>query len=177
MAVNKARFLLSAAFTLIELIIVVGIISLIVTMSLGYYNPFTERKKIEEGQKRLLDTLELAKKKAVSGDMAGQSCSKSFTGYQVVVDAASYTLYFCCDTSGVLPLCVSPVTTYNYPSHVTATAVPALPQNIIFKPVFGDTTLSGTVVIKLTNSTLPLADCRQISITPLGSIQPSDVCP
>jgi Tfp pilus assembly major pilin PilA len=56
------------AFTLIEIIIVVAIMILFAGLSIGYYNDFTQQKKLISATTKIVDVLELVKKKTLSGD-------------------------------------------------------------------------------------------------------------
>lgn len=58
------------SFTLIELIITTSIILLFAGMALGYYNAFTEEKALGSSISKAQNALELAKKKANSGDIS-----------------------------------------------------------------------------------------------------------
>jgi prepilin-type N-terminal cleavage/methylation domain-containing protein len=89
-------------FTFIELLVVIAIILMISGISLAYYNTFADDKKLDSETRRLIDVLELAKKKAAAGD---DSCDalippQNLTGYQVVISSNGYTLQQCCGTSG-----------------------------------------------------------------------------
>ncbi len=54
-------------FTLIEIIVVVGVITTLFGMSIASYNDFNEQKKLEAEAEKLVSTIELVKKNVTSG--------------------------------------------------------------------------------------------------------------
>ncbi len=120
------------SFTLIELVVVIGIITLIMGISLAYYNNFNEETKFRTEMRKLWDVLELAKKKAITGDEP--SGCVGFSGYKVNFTNSTYQLQACCGT-----VCTT-TASYTLPSNITI-IVPALapPLNCIkFKQLNGD---------------------------------------
>ena len=59
----------SKGFTLIELIVVMGILSIFSGIFLARYNENASQLKLKNEAKKLIDVLELAKKKALNGDL------------------------------------------------------------------------------------------------------------
>ena len=105
---------ISNSFTIIELLIVVAIIALFSGLSLAYYNNFGQQAKLKEEARKIVDVLELAKKKANSGDIPpGVTCSSGFNGYQVKgTDKKTYLLSLCCGGQ-----CNLPINTYSIPAN------------------------------------------------------------
>lgn len=84
-------------FMLIGIIIIVMVIGILSTLSLARYNDFTENNKLDNDASKLVDILELARKKTVSGD--NPTTCASFNGYGIAnVDATSYKLQLCCSS-------------------------------------------------------------------------------
>ena len=149
---------ISNAFTLIELLIVVTIIGLFSGLSLAYYNNFGEQAKLKEETRKLVDVLELAKKKADAGDTP-TSCGSGFSGYQVTVNNNSYILYYCC--GGV---CNNLVQTYNITSNISIVSGTG---NILFQPL--SATNITPVQIQVKNSSLGASsNCLYINISSVG---------
>jgi len=83
-------------FTLIEFIVILSIVLLFLGITLPRYNDFGSQLKLKSDAKKLIDVFELAKKKALTGDLQDTSCS-DFTGYRTtVVGGSVYSLNFCC---------------------------------------------------------------------------------
>ncbi|EKE14299.1 MAG: hypothetical protein ACD_12C00582G0001 [uncultured bacterium] len=100
------------SFTLIELLVVMTITVIFVGVSLAGYNTFTEEVKLKNEAKKLIDVLELAKKKASSGDLGKLTCNGGFLGYEVYILANNYTLNLRCAAAPISQL----IATYNFPN-------------------------------------------------------------
>ena len=82
-------------FTLIELIVVIGIVSLFTGIFIARYNESANQLKLRNEAKKLVDTLELAKKKALTADLFDKNCT-DFRGYRVIIGSGNYSLNFNC---------------------------------------------------------------------------------
>lgn len=145
----------NAGFTLLELIIVISIISLLSGSAFVYYNSFSSTKQLETESSSLANTLELARKRANSGDLS-TSCSGDFLGYRVRINSLDYQLKVHCSASDSL------VTNRSFANSVQAdnTAI------IDFKPIANTLTAS---CIKLSK---PGVDrCRCLQIASSGTIE------
>ena len=87
---------LNLSFTLIELLITVTIIFIFSGLTLSYYNNFTQEQQLKNEAKKFVDVLELAKKKAISGDQSNQTCN-DFNGYRISASPTTYQLSLCCN--------------------------------------------------------------------------------
>lgn len=90
---------LHAGFSFLELLIVMSIMILFSTLSVGGYTAFNESKKIDSGTNELISTIELAKKKSRAGDKSGivlagvDQSACDLDGYKVtLLSASSYAL-------------------------------------------------------------------------------------
>lgn len=155
---------MSKSFTLIELLVVTTIILVFSGLSLAYYNNFTQEKILKNEGLKLVNTLEIAKKKANSGDLSGKTCNSGFNGYQVSVTNSGYSLWLRCGGNLVSPAVFS----YSF-----------LPSsNIFIRSGTGNynfrelnlTSTSGTIQIKNSN----IAKCLNITIYSSGVITISD---
>jgi len=155
------------SFTLIELLITTAIIFVFSGLSLAYYNNFTQEKSLKKETQKLVNAIELAKKKANSGEV--QNCS-SFCGYQFSVNSNSYAVNICCtcDTNGN---CANPtpIITYSLPSNINSLNSFAT----MFKPLSPLVT-PGSIQLKNNNIT----QCEQISINQAGVVENQKInCP
>lgn len=157
-------------FSLIELIIVTGIIAVFSSLSLGYYNNFTEERKLDRDAKKLVDIIELTKKKAQAGDIESYSCGE-FSGYTMVFLPASYTMRLCCDST-----CTSSyeVQTFRYQTNIAALITGS--TTVHFEPLTLRTDLSTDTTIRIQHSGLD--KCVPIVISPLGVVEemPKESC-
>lgn len=159
---DKNNFPSQNSFTLIELLIVVTIILLLSGLSLAYYNQFNEQKKLEKETEKLVDVLELAKKKATSADIGGYSCPV-FSGYQVAVGASSYSLRLCCSADCTTNYSIQ---TYDFPTNISSTV-----NNIQFKPLATGVVTAASIKIRSS----AINKCQQISVSLAGVIATTSV--
>ncbi len=150
----------NAAFTLIEIIVVLAVFSLTFGMGLAYYNNFNSQKTLEQEAQRINDVLHLFQKKAVAGDASGASCT-SFSGYQIRVSGSQYTAKVCCSSN-----CNTGTDIKNYiiPSSITASFV-NFP--VYFKSLTGELVDNQA---KVTLSIPTPSKCFQITIDKSGLI-------
>lgn len=154
------------AFTLIEIIIVVTIISLFSGGTIAYYNQSVNKKKLDSAVQKLDDVLHLMQKKAMAGDIY-TTCS-NFTGYQVRFNPTGYTTYFCCDNNCSNSTQIS---TYKLESPLTLSSSN---NTIYFKPLTGDINSSVNITVKITNPTTD--KCSLFTIEPSGLMTLASIC-
>ncbi|NMB83757.1 hypothetical protein GYA28_00530 [Candidatus Roizmanbacteria bacterium] len=159
------------SFTLIEIVLVIFIITLFSGMSLAYYNNYTEEQKLKAETEKIIDVLELVKKKAVSGDLSGQNCT-NFLGYQVAFTSNQYSFKLMCE-----PDCGgTDCDLYeNYFSLPTSLSLTSDNGSILFKPLSNGVNISSVNNITVTNNRL--SKCKKISVAPNGLIDRVSVCP
>ncbi len=151
-------------FTLIELLVVISIMLIFIGSTISQYNNYTEQTKLKNEAKKLVDVLELAKKKALSAELVG-SCD-NFTGYKVTLSTNNYSLIFCCNSG-----CSDPATVNTYAfnnaniSNLTGAAT------LNFPPLMSDVNLT-VGSIRLKNSAINTANkCIDISISAIGIVE------
>lgn len=156
------------SFTLIELIITTSIILLFAGMALGYYNTFTEDRKINADLTKVQNTLELAKKKANASDVS-QCLNQSQTGitgfFFAVTGSTSFQIAPLC-LSGT-PNAISYTTEQNNTIAVTGT------QPIIFYSITNKATESCIVI---TNSSLNKSGYIKILKSGITEIGKGNTC-
>jgi len=155
------------AFTLIEILVIVTIITIVTGIGLAYYNDDNHRKNLFKEQRKLVDVLSLARKKTMANDDQNHSCT-DFQGYQVnVVNANSYSMTLCCDAS-----CIG-IQTYNLISDVVFQTITTSLQ---FKPITLNVNPAETFTLR--NSALS-NKCVQVTVSSAGVISTSDIisCP
>lgn len=145
-------------FTLIELIVVIGIVSLFTEIFIARYNENTGRLRLRSEAKKLVDVLELAKKKALTADLFDKNCT-DFRGYRVAISSGSYLLSFGCASA------YSAVQNYNLTTNITVTTGTG---NYNFSPLMiNPSFISNT--IRLRNSSI--SKCVDISISAIGIVE------
>lgn len=156
---DKNNFFGKISFTLIELLIVISVIFLISGISLAFYNQFNEQKKLEIETEKLVDVLELAKKKTSSAEIGNYTCT-NFSGYQVNITALSYKLILCCSADCSVNYLIQ---SYNLTNNIII--IDGL-GSVQFKPLTAGVVGTNTIILK--NSTIN--KCQQISISSAGVI-------
>ena len=144
-----------SSFTLIELMIVLTVTAIITSISLAYYNNFTQQLRLKRNAKKLLSTYELAKKKAMAGDLY-QDCD-NFTGYTVDVGYNSYTFNFVCNS---VPTTIN---TYSFDTGINTI-------NTIGKTSFNSMGGFATETNEITLKNQSLTKCIDITISSIGVI-------
>jgi prepilin-type N-terminal cleavage/methylation domain-containing protein len=115
-------------FTLIEVLVVVGLLLLTTGGVVSNYNNYNDRQKVKQATLTLKDNLRLAQTSAMSGNKP-TGCSGQLTGYQVAF--TSSTLYT------ITALCAGgngPTVSISMPSDVSI----ASPVTITFSPLTGE---------------------------------------
>ncbi len=149
------------AFTLIELIISIGIIMVFSGMALPRYNNYNNELKLKKEVKRLVSVIELAKKKALTSDLYDQNCSE-FQGYRVAVGTYSFSLNFLC--AGMEQEIQEHVLDSNI-------IISSGTGNIDFPPIGANVNIPiGT--IRLRNDSI--SKCIDISITSIGIVSTNE---
>ncbi|MFH1826959.1 MAG: prepilin-type N-terminal cleavage/methylation domain-containing protein [bacterium] len=162
-------------FTLFELVVVIGIISILSGISFSYYNKYSEGKKLETEAKKMTDVLALASKKSSSGDLGDQTNCSDFTGYQInILSENQYVLQRCCGgeltcNAGQL----TPVATYNLPNNII---IKSSPSNMLFKKLGNETIIDSdpslsSTIIKMQNKSLSTKNCIDINMNKVGVIE------
>ncbi|MEK7597609.1 MAG: hypothetical protein AAB441_03100 [Patescibacteria group bacterium] len=159
------------SFTLIELIVVISISIIFLGLVLPRYNDYSGQLKLRNEAKKLIDVLELAKKKALSADLiptpgAPKTFCTDFTGYQITLSPpGSYSLKYCCDS-----VCTTNINTYTLNTNNTIVS-PASSTNLIFTPLMSGVNLT-VGSIRLKNSAISGTNqCIDISVSPIGIVE------
>ena len=166
-----------SSFTIVEILVVIGIIVLLTGLSLASYNRLIQEKNLEKEINRLIDVLSLAKSKAQSGDV-NTDCSTifpldtlEFGGYRVEINTANYSFRQSCRdiNTKVLSAFGSIIQSYDFPLVVSNTS--AL-STVDFYPLSGGAT-NTTLTIK--NSSIN--ECLDLTISETGVITAGDTNP
>ncbi len=171
MAKNKA----DRAYTLIELIIVVGILMFFSGLVITQYNAYSEQARLKAETQKLADMLELARKKAQSQELDSNCTSGSFNGYEVKLLSNGYTLNYCTaancatyctDTNRSLP------NIYSFPTASLSIYSPSTPYAIEFVPNYKMTNLLVNQIISIKNAAISatINNCLRLTITPVGTV-------
>lgn len=161
----------SKGFTLIELLVVISIMIIFIGSTLAQYNTYTEQTKLKNEGRKLVDVLELAKKKASSGDLNKLTCNGGFKGYEVKIQTNTYFLNLRCALAPTTQL----IATYNFPN-----------SNISIQSgtgLFRLKQLTAGLEYKVNESSVPINPptiqlknsvinkCVTISISPIGIVE------
>lgn len=145
-----------SAFSLIELLIVSVIIGLFSGFMIANYQTFPEQKKLDSDVQKVVNVLELAKKKTLAADLS-PGCSGNYLGYRVTIAPSDYRLYIRCST-------VFLVQSYSYSS----TSLSAKGSTTVdFKPLNAGVTQTGSPI---TIKHQGMRKCLDITISQVGLI-------
>ena len=148
-------------YTLVEIIVVIGIIGVLSGIGIAKFNTYNQQLILKNQAKKIVEVIELAKKKAVSGNLY-QSCS-DFQGYRVVINASSFVLNFNC--GGVYET----IQDYLMTSNVTTIIGTG---NLDFLPLGVGTNLTINL-LRLRNSKID--QCIDISISSIGIVNINEI--
>ncbi|HLL60098.1 MAG TPA: hypothetical protein VK338_00100 [Candidatus Nitrosocosmicus sp.] len=152
-------------FTIIELLIIIGVITLFSGMSLAFYHNFNEQKKLEADVRNLKSIIELTHKKAMSGDKS--PCSDQTQPLQAY--SIQYTSIYYTINNG----CANPteIARYSLADNNTLLSSGTIQFKISEPGIIGD---KQTFIIK--NNAIN--KCNQISLDISGIINEENrVCP
>lgn len=148
-------------FTLLELLVVTGIMIGITGFAISNYNDFNRVERLRQTGKTLKSDLRWAQSQATSGIKPSAACTASDTlqGYTLTFTQTSYSIQATCLIGGIATA-VGPTTTVVFPtsSGVTFSSIPINFQfNVITGAVSVDQTLalsaaSHTYTIKISSS-------------------------
>ncbi|OGK62462.1 hypothetical protein A2334_05495 [Candidatus Roizmanbacteria bacterium RIFOXYB2_FULL_38_10] len=143
----------NSGFTLIELLVVISFILLFSGYSVGYYNQYTEQKKLENTGKKIANILSLARAKTIAGDssMCG-GVGAEIASYSIeILSSSEYSLQPNCSAGSPSPIVYKTETNIVFPTPVLS---------VSFFPITGgakcdyiyikNTALSGSGVCRYT---------------------------
>lgn len=167
------KLLTKKGFTLIELVISVSIILLFSGITLAFFNDFTEDKKLDAEADKLINTLELARSKAINSDASVACTSGSIKGYKVKITVSNYTLSIhCVDASGA-DLADTDIYTNNFSPSLGSTG------NTVVEYVLTTATavITGINPMRINNSSSGKCLYVNISAAPVGLVSRGTTCP
>lgn len=126
-------------------------------LALSSYNNFGDEKKMETESKRILDVIELARKKTFSGDIGATNPCQNFLGYQITLNTNNYLLQLVCEEN-----------TYSIQQYSLSQNFQITQANTInIKPITGEFSYTyNTITIKNT----VLNKCIDIKMIPSGTV-------
>lgn len=154
------------SFTLIELLVVTVIVLIFSGISLARYNDFTQQLKLKSEAKKLIDIIELAKKKSLTSELivtpnvTPPTFCSDFSGYRVTLNANSYSLNFCCNSS-----CGTSLNTYDFDPKVSIVSTTG---NLDFPPRLLNIELSISPITLKNNL---INQCINIWISNIGVVE------
>lgn len=155
------------AFTLIEIIVVMGILVLLSGITFAFYNHYQQEKNLESEVNKIVDVLELAKNKSISFDLSSVPDTCNFKGYQITfINNQTYQLVVCCDID-----CNNffNLNTYRLNPNIIFANFPISPIN--FTPIFGNTPNNRDIILKH----IYLDKCQKINVNQQGIINVSNI--
>lgn len=133
-----------------------------------YYERYNNEQKVINEANKLVDIIELAKKKASVSDIGTYTCS-DFQGTQISFVSPGYMLNLCC-----LQNCAAatPLDTYTLQSNIDIQTTG--PTSISFKKYIDNMVVSGALSLKVRNSAI--GSCVPITISSIGTVSIKKPC-
>lgn len=158
---------LRAAFTLVEVMVVCGIILISTGLGITRYNDFTQKRLLNQALRQVQDIMSIASAKATAGD-SGISCT-AFQGYQVAVQTnGTHTLKKCCEaTCNAVESTL--VSTYYVPTGITVSA-PTANTTYLFKKLSQGISANPAANLTVTLRNTALARCVSLTLDVSGVI-------
>lgn len=88
-------------YSIIELIIVVGVTILIASFGIARYNDFNERQAVQQAADTLVSDLRFVQAKALAGEKPRVGTCTTLLGYRVTFDQKNYTMQAICSEGPV----------------------------------------------------------------------------
>lgn len=161
-------------FTLIEFIVVFGIVSILTGLTLAVYNTFADDQKLNNEAERLVNVLTLAQKKGIVGDelSINPACPQAptptpnFAGYRVSFDTNNtFSLLRECASNTVTPV---PVQQYQLPpSEPMIFLLPAPGSYITFMSLSRGIIATGGTTIRIKHT--GRNRCIDVTVSPVGN--------
>ena len=165
----KRTFPKSIGFTIIELMVSVGVLMLLTGGLLASYNNYTQGQQLKQAALTLKANLRLAQSRALSGLKPSSGCSE-LVGYAVSFTFSTYSVQAQC-TNGVTQTLVGATTDVSLPSTISLVAPPS---SVVFGILTrGLMSANSAVTLKLTG----FGKNYQLVISPNGDITDSGFQP
>ncbi len=147
----------TGGFTLIELIVVIGILVVISGIIVGAFVVFNHSEAVDKDTEMIVETLRLARSQTLA--------SKNATQYGVHFSPSSITLFS--GSSYVASASSNVVFSLHSDDTISSVSIPAGGEDVIFDRLTGATADAGTVTISSTDSSLS----KSVTIYNTGLIQ------
>ncbi len=161
-----------AAFTLIEMIIVIAVIGILSGLTVSSYRVSSETRNLEGESRKLADFFGLAYKKGYAAETGNLAQCSDFRGYQVTLTPGSrqYSLTRCCNAtcSGAQSVTIASHTLRS--PNVTFTA-PAGTTTYLFRPLSLQTVTNPPANTTITLRNAAVGKCVTLTVGTAGSIQ------
>lgn len=154
-------------FTLVEMLVVTGIMLLTTGFGVARYNDYTQQRRLNQEAKEFTSVMELASKRAVSGDST-TACA-DFQGIQVsMAPSGTYTMRRCCE--GACNSAQSTVyNTYPLPTGITLSA-PTATTTYLFNKLTQTITVNPAANQTVTFRNTVSSRCLSVTVSPAGLI-------
>ena len=145
-------------FTLIEIVVSVGIVLAVIGAIIVNYNSYNDRQTLKQAGLTLKNNLRFAQTKALSGEKPPSGCTE-LSGWTVTFAGGTYAIQAQCDPEGSQ----GPGTSVSLPASISFSPVPAA---LTFRTLSQGTTLVSPVTITVAG----FSQTYSLEVSPGGDI-------
>lgn len=157
-------------FTLIEIIIIIAILLFSSNLAFSFYHQYINETELKAEVNKIIDVIDLAKKKSISSEISQNISCENFNGYYVsFLTNKNYSIGVCCDSSCSGDSII--LNNFSLKNNIVFTNYPS--DIIIFSPITGE--LKENFTISLIVKHLLINNCYQILINKQGIINNSKI--
>ena len=158
-------------FTIFEILIVIGIMTLLSAIMVSYYNNYSENEKLQNESQKFISVLSLAQKKAKAAELAEEDVCKNnqYIGYQVVINSESeYVLQRNCMGQSTEE---QEIKSYSLPNGMKILSEISQVTTILYKKLSQGVLINGESVTRtITIENTSINKCFDITINKAGVI-------
>jgi prepilin-type N-terminal cleavage/methylation domain-containing protein len=145
-------------FTLIEVVVSIGIILVVVGTVIANYNGFNNTQTLKQAALTLKNDLRFAQNKALSGEKPTSNCT-TLSGYRVTFSGANYSIQAFCTPEGL----AGAESTISLPNGISFTSAPTF---VLYRVISQGTSLTAETPVTLSGS----GRTYTLSLSPGGDV-------
>jgi prepilin-type N-terminal cleavage/methylation domain-containing protein len=164
MITKYERVMRTLGFTLIEIVVTIGIMSIVSMGVVPFYLQFAQEAKLTQDASILYSAVQLTKSKARAGEGGDSTNCAQYAGYDLIVNAQSLSTKLCC-SAACSDVQSKVISTNTLATGKTTITQPSAGTHIRFAPLTGATS---TNTIEIRSSSI--SKCQAIQIQSSGPV-------